>query len=110
MMLFPIGIEHALDVPVKRLHDADARKHRRPAYAFGDQDQGLNGCLPFLRLVLCFRKLRNVAARVLKSDKLTTAGQRDRIVELAFPTPAANDANPFCRIRSLRSLNVASIG
>jgi hypothetical protein len=31
MVVFAIGIEHALDVPVKRPHDADARKHGRSA-------------------------------------------------------------------------------
>jgi hypothetical protein len=40
--------EHALDVSVQCLHDADARKHGRPAVAFGDQDQRLDRSLPFL--------------------------------------------------------------
>ena len=50
--------------------------------------------LPFRGLVRGLGKLRNIAAGVLESDKLATAGQRDRIFELALPTPAANDANP----------------
>jgi hypothetical protein len=29
MMVFPIRIEHTLDVPVQPPHDADAREHRR---------------------------------------------------------------------------------
>jgi hypothetical protein len=31
MMLFAVLIEHALDVPVQCLHDANPRKHHRPA-------------------------------------------------------------------------------
>jgi hypothetical protein len=27
MMILPVGIEHALDVPVQRAHNADARQH-----------------------------------------------------------------------------------
>jgi hypothetical protein len=34
MMVLPVGVEHALDVPVQRPHDADARKHRRAAPVF----------------------------------------------------------------------------
>jgi hypothetical protein len=41
MMLFAIGIEDALDVPVKRPHDTDARKHRRSADR-RNQDQGFH--------------------------------------------------------------------
>jgi hypothetical protein len=38
MRVFPVGVEHALDVPVQRPHDADPRQHRRPA-ALRDQQQ-----------------------------------------------------------------------
>jgi hypothetical protein len=55
MMLFAIGIEHALDVSVKRPHNADARHHCRAAVAFGYQDQDFNGSLPFLDLLLGLR-------------------------------------------------------
>jgi hypothetical protein len=51
MMVFAIGIELARDVSVQCPHDAEARKHRRPAVAFGDQDQDFNGSLPFLELL-----------------------------------------------------------
>jgi hypothetical protein len=37
MMVLPIGIENALDMPVQRSHDADARKHRR-AVVLDDQE------------------------------------------------------------------------
>ena len=47
MMVFAIGIEHALDVAVQRSHDADAREHRRAAR---DQDQGFHSGLPLRRL------------------------------------------------------------
>jgi hypothetical protein len=36
----------------------------------------------------------DISGSVLKSDKLATAGQRDRIFEFARPTPIANDATP----------------
>jgi hypothetical protein len=31
MIVFAVGVEHALDVPVHGPHDANAREHRRPA-------------------------------------------------------------------------------
>jgi hypothetical protein len=31
VMVFAIPVEHALDVPVQRLRDADALQHRMPA-------------------------------------------------------------------------------
>jgi hypothetical protein len=34
---------------------ADPRKHRRSAVAFGNQDQGFNGSLPFLDLLFGLR-------------------------------------------------------
>jgi hypothetical protein len=37
MMLFAIGIENPFDVTVQCPHDANPRKHRRSAVAFGDQ-------------------------------------------------------------------------
>jgi hypothetical protein len=55
MMIFPVGIELANVMAVQRSHDADARQHRRAAVAFGDQDQSLNGCLPFLDLLFGLR-------------------------------------------------------
>ena len=51
MMLFAIGIERSFDVPVQGLHDADARKHGRPAVAFGDHDQDFNGRPPLLEFL-----------------------------------------------------------
>jgi hypothetical protein len=47
--------EHPLDVTVQCLHDANPRKHRRAAVAFGDQDQDFNGSLPFLDLLFGLR-------------------------------------------------------
>src|SRR5258708_6557943 len=80
MMVFAIGIEHALDVAVQCPHDADARKHRRPARG-RDQDQSFHGRLPVGSLVLGLRKLRDVVASVLERDKLATARQRDWFFE-----------------------------
>ena len=72
MMVFPIGVEHTLDVTVERPHNADARKHCRPI-VFRDQDQGFHGCLPLWCLVLGFRKLRDVGPSILQRDE---AGDR----------------------------------
>ena len=91
--------ERALDVTVQRLHDANPRKHRRAAVAFGDQDQDFNGSLPFLDLLFGLRQLLDISGSVLQRDELATTGQRNWIFEFALPTPLANDAGPFYRIR-----------
>jgi len=44
MMLFAVGIEHALDVAIQCPLDADTREHRRAA-RLSDQNQGLHRCL-----------------------------------------------------------------
>jgi hypothetical protein len=46
MMTLPVGIEHPLNMPVQRPHDADPRQHRRPAQR-RDQHQGFDCGLPF---------------------------------------------------------------
>jgi hypothetical protein len=84
---------------VERSHDANPRKHRRSAVAFGDQDQGFNGGLPLLDLLFGLRQLLDISGGILESDKLAAARQGDGIVELAFPTPDANGANPSYRIQ-----------
>jgi hypothetical protein len=48
------------------------------------QGSGLPLRLPLCGLMLGFRKLGDVAAGILERDELAE-GQRDRIVELAFP-------------------------
>ena len=80
MSTFARGIEHPLDVPVQRPHDADPREHRRPAVC-RHQDQGLHRRLPILGFVLGLRQLRDVLAGNLKGDELATAGKLDRLVE-----------------------------
>jgi hypothetical protein len=45
MRVFARRIEHSLDIPVQRPHDADPRKHRRAAECH-HQDQRLHGGLP----------------------------------------------------------------
>jgi hypothetical protein len=67
-MLFAVGVEHALDVTVQGPHDADASEHGGAARR-RDQDQGLHGGLPFLSLMLGFRKLRDVTPGVLECYK-----------------------------------------
>ena len=61
MLLFARWAEHALDVPIDRPHDADAREHRRAAER-RHQDQSFHGCLPFRSLVNGVRKLGDVIA------------------------------------------------
>jgi len=51
MMLFPIGIEHALDVAVQSPHDADAGQHSWAA-VLCDQEQHFDRGLPFLRVAV----------------------------------------------------------
>jgi hypothetical protein len=85
MVVFAIGIEHALDVSIQRPHDADAR-HHRAAVAFGDQDQRFDRNLPFLELLFGLWQLLDISGCVLEGDELATLGQRDRIVE--WPVPA----------------------
>ncbi len=98
-MVFAVWIEHALDSPVQRPHDADACEHRRPADR-RDKDQGFHRRLPFLGLMLGLRQVRDVTAGILEGDKLATARERDGFFKLSLPTPAANDAIPSCRIGS----------
>jgi hypothetical protein len=77
MMVFAVRIEDVLDATVQRPHDADPRKHRRPAKC-RDQDQGFRRSLPLRSLMLSLRKLGDVPAGILERDELATAGQRDR--------------------------------
>ncbi len=60
---------------VQRPHDADARKHRRPARG-RDRDQRFHCWLPLGGLMLGFRQFRDVIAGILKGDELATARQR----------------------------------
>ena len=82
MRVFPIGLEHALDVPIERPQDADARMHHRPA-TLCRHDQHLGRGLPFREVLLGLRKFHDVAGRILERDQLTAARQRYRIVEFA---------------------------
>ena len=45
------------------------------------------------------RKPRDELAGILEGGEMATALQRYRIVKRSFPTPAANDASPSCRMR-----------
>jgi hypothetical protein len=89
MMVFPIWIEHALDVAVQGSHVADPREHRRAARR-GDQDQRLHGRLPLCSLMLGFWQLRDVVAGIFKGDEVATARQRYWIVEGTFPAAASH--------------------
>jgi len=105
MMVFPIGVEHTLDVTVERPHNADARKHCRPI-VFRDQDQGFHGCLPLWCLVLGFRKLRDVGPSILQRDELVTAGDGDWT-----PTFVQAYSSTLCQSgRTIRTTSAASQG
>ena len=84
MMVFAIRIEYALYVAVQRSHDANPRKHRRPAI-FRREDQHLDRDLPALGLVVGLRKLGNVIASVLKGDEPLPVRQWNRLLERSFP-------------------------
>jgi hypothetical protein len=85
MRVFPVTVEHALDVSVQGPHDADARVHQWPA-VFGRHDQRLGRCLPFLQVLLSLRKFQDVIGRILQRDELASAGKRDRILEAPAPS------------------------
>jgi hypothetical protein len=82
MMRFSRRVEHALDVTIQRLDDANPRKHRRAA---GRRHQylGFHRRLPFRRLVLGLRKLGDLVAGILQGDQRQAARQRNRFVEAA---------------------------
>jgi hypothetical protein len=68
-----VRIELANVAAVQSLHDADPGEHRRGAVR-RDQDQGFRSSLPFRRVVLILRKLRDVGAGILERDELAAAG------------------------------------
>jgi hypothetical protein len=80
MMLFARRFKHALDVTVQCFHDADPRKHRRPAFR-RDQEKGLHRGLPFRRFVLGLRKLGDVCSGILERDEFSATRKRDWLVE-----------------------------
>jgi len=71
MCLFARAIEHALNVPIERLHDADARKHRQAAER-RHQGQRFHRRLPFRKLVNGLRKLGDVIAGIFERVELAT--------------------------------------
>ena len=73
MRVFAIRIKLPDSVAVQGLHDADARKHRRPAVR-RHQDQGFHRRLPFRRFVFRLWQFGEVGAGVFNGDELATAG------------------------------------
>jgi hypothetical protein len=68
-------VEYALDVPVKRSHNGNPRKHRWPVL-FSHQEQRLPRGLPFRRLLFGFGQLGDLGPGVFERDALATARQR----------------------------------
>jgi hypothetical protein len=86
-------------VTVQRPHDADARHHGRTGM-FERPGASLRPRPATPRAAVRPSEASGYIGRRPRGDELPAARQRDRIIELAFPTPAANGANPSCRIRS----------
>jgi hypothetical protein len=84
MRLFPLRIELANVVAVQRAHDADPREHHRAAEV-GDQDQRLDGGLPFRQSRFLLWQIGYVGRRVLQRQQLPAIRQRDRIIEAGAP-------------------------
>ena len=80
MMFFAIWIKLANVVAVQCPHDADPGEHCWRGPRLRNQDQGLNGGLPFLDLLFRLRQFLDVSGSVLQSDKLATARQRDGVL------------------------------
>jgi hypothetical protein len=80
MLVFPVGVEHALDVTVQCQHHAYPGEHRWPV-TLCNQQQRRHRCLPFRGAVLGLRQLGDVGRCVLQGDELATARQRDWVVK-----------------------------
>jgi hypothetical protein len=87
MRVFAIGIELTHDIWVQRPHEAYARHHGRAA-VFDDQEHRFDRGLPLRELLFGLGKLLDIFGGNLESDELAPAGQRDRIIERAFPALA----------------------
>lgn len=85
--IFALGIERPPDMTVQRLHDADARHHRRTASRYQHQDRDRR--LPFRQVGLLFRQGGDVVGSVAQCDELLAVGQRYWILELALPAGLA---------------------
>src|SRR6266404_1051528 len=89
--VFARGVEHPFAVTVHSPHDADPSKHRWTALLC-HEDQAFHCCLPFWGRMIGLRELGDVGPGILQRDERATAGQRDRFVELAFPTAISRHA------------------
>jgi hypothetical protein len=99
MGVFAIRIELPHDVPVQRSQHADTRHHGR-AVMLDNQEHRFDCGLPLAEVLFGLGQLLDIFGGILERVELAAAGQRDWIVERALPTPAANGANPSCRIGS----------
>src|SRR5271169_4863506 len=89
MRVFPVGVEHPLDVAIKRSHDTNTRMHQWPAI-LRRHDQCLDGGLPLRALMFGLRQSGDEIGGILQRDELATARQRDRIVERSFPVATSH--------------------
>jgi hypothetical protein len=100
--------KHPLNVLVQRSHDANPRKHRRPAET-RDLDQSFHGSLPFRRRVIGLRQAGDVVAGIAQSHDLAPTGQQDRIIEREPRRQQASNVRSAIRLqecaeRSIRIL------
>jgi hypothetical protein len=95
MMRLPVEIELANVVTVERLHHADPREHRRPAFR-RDQDQRLHRRLPLRRLVLGLPQLRDVRPGILERDDRAAVGS-DRRMSASSPCQSSMAPAIFVR-------------
>ena len=90
-MLSARRFEHELDMTIQCLHHADPRKHCRTARR-RDQQQRFRRRLPFRRLMLGLRKLRDVAAGILEGDEPKRRYFLGRPVPLPRPLMASSSS------------------
>jgi hypothetical protein len=90
MMWLAISVEQPLNITVQGLHHADPRMHHGPA-TLGRHEQSMHRSLPFLVLLLGFRKLHDVVSGVLQREKFAAVRQRDGVFEVSTPVRLRHD-------------------
>jgi len=84
MRVLARGIKLPNVAAVQRSHDTDTCHHGR-AVELDDQEQGFDGSLPLVKILLRLGKLLDIFGGILERDELADAGQRYRIVEGPLP-------------------------
>lgn len=82
VIALPARLRALLVMSVERTQNADAGEHRRTT-EIGNQHQRLDRGLPFRRIMLALRQLRDEAARVSEGDDPSKAYRRHRKISHA---------------------------